>query len=161
MMITAQLEMTAVCLSRYFCDENELDQVYSSLSVLEAEYPNFKKWFYGKVVPELRFGTREIIVAYVSNQIAGILILKDSNEKKICTLRVMPDFQHMGIGHAFMDFAINKLNCKHPLITVSDSHVSEFSNLFNEYGFVQTEVLPNYYVNGHSEYCFNGYLTEG
>lgn len=133
--------------------------VYNSLVTLEQEYPDFKKWFFGSVVPELESGHRNLFVAYYDKKIAGILITKDSlEEKKICTLRVSPECRNAGIGTQLMAVAISTLNTAKPLITVSDDHISEFLKLFNNFGFVLNSIHVDYYRRGHIEYAFNGTL---
>ena len=103
---------------------------------------------------------RIFFVAWHEDKPAGILILKDADEKKICTLRVMPEFRRMGVGHQLMDCAISALNTTHPIITVSDDHIQEFSKLLiKDYKFVPTEIHYGYYRENHVEYVFNGVLN--
>jgi ribosomal protein S18 acetylase RimI-like enzyme len=133
--------------------------LYKELVILQDEYPAFEKWFFEKVVPGSLTGKRNVFVAYCDDQLAGILVLKDTDEKKICTLRVSANFRKMGIGHQLMDCAISVLKTSHPVITVSDDHVQEFYNLLTkDYGFKLTEVHYGYYRENHAEYVFNGAL---
>lgn len=143
------------------CVENSqlaIEHIYGVLSPLNREYPNFKYWFFNTVVPGLSNGTRKIFVAMVSDKIAGILILKDSHEKKICTLRVLPEYRRMGIGRQLMEQAVQTLKTNRPLITVSDEHLDEFNPLFAEFGFSATAAYINCYRQGSTEYAYNGYL---
>ena len=133
-------------------------ELFSHISTLEQEYPHFKEWYYNTVLPETRAGLRKIIVASIENSIAGVLILKNCKEKKICTLRVAPDYRHNGLGHLFMDVAIHELETAYPLITVSDNHINEFEKLLNDYNFKLTGMYYEKYIDGHFELAFNGYL---
>ena len=93
-----------------------------------------------------------------AGKMAGVLILKDSIQKKICTLRVWPEFRKMGIGHQLMTRAVYELNDERPLITVADDHVQEFSKLFLEYGFQCSQAYFGLYRKGHWEYVYNSTL---
>ena len=135
-----------------------IEKLYEKLFMLQEEYPEFKNWFFDKVVPETLLNNRRIFVASCGEEIAGVAIVKNSDEKKICTLRVMPEFRHMGIGQKLICVAIEYLQTRYPLITVSDDHVSEFKHLFDKLGFIFTEVHLDYYREGHMEYVFNGNL---
>lgn len=136
-----------------------LVELYHELAMLQEEYPGFQKWYFEKVVPGVLSGTRSVFVAHYNEKHAGILILKDADEKKICTLRVLPEFRRMGIGHQLIDFAISALNTTRPVITVSDDHIQEFFHLLTEdYKFALTEFHYGYYRENHGEYVFNGSL---
>lgn len=139
-------------------DRLAVEEIYNEISALEQEYPSFRYWFFDKVIPDCLNGTRQIIEARVSGRIAGVLIIKDSAEKKICTLRVCPEFRRMGIGRQLMECAITLLNTTVPTITVSDEHLEEFRSLFDSFGFRISEAHCDYYRAGHTEYVFNGTL---
>lgn len=148
----------AVATIAYIQDQVSIEQLYSYLSVLQVEYPKFREWYFEKVIPETISGQRKILVASYEGKMAGVLILKDSIQKKICTLRVWPEFRKMGIGHQLMTRAIYELNDERPLITVSDDHVKEFSKLFLEYGFQCSQAYFGLYRKGHWEYVYNSTL---
>lgn len=134
-------------------------QLYRELAMLQYEYPHFEEWFFEKVLPDAMSGKRKVFTAYCSDQLAGILILKDTDEKKICTLRVLPGFRRIGIGHQLMDCAISALNTLHPVITVSDNHIQEFWDLLmTDYQFKLHEIHYGYYRDKHFEFVFNGSL---
>lgn len=156
-MNTIQSRATIFCVQERF----PLYRLYNELSMLQEEYPDFEKWFFGKVIPETlsKSNKRKVFTAYCENNLAGILITKDAEEKKICTLRVLPNYRNLGIGHQLMDCAIKTLNLAKPLITVSDCHIDEFSNLFREYDFNLTEFQYGLYRENHLEYVFNGSLN--
>lgn len=138
----------------------EINNVYQALSDLQKEYPGFEKWYFEKVVPGIFSGERMIFAAYYENKLAGIVILKDSFEKKICTLRVLPEYQRMGIGHQLLDYALSMVDTLKPVITVSDDHIHEFATiLIRDYGFVLNELQFGYYRENHIEYVFNGSLA--
>ena len=142
--------------------DSKIDSIFSELSFLRAEYPGFYDWFFGKVISELSNGSRKIFLAQTPlsfGKVNGVLILKKSvSEKKICTLYVDKESRMNGIGQKFMDIAFNELNTDKPLITVSDSRLSEFSKLLKKNRFEIIDSLDNYYAKNHTEYTFNGHL---
>ena len=142
--------------------DSEIDSIFSELSFLRTEYPDFYSWFYDKVVPELSNGSREVFIAQTPlsfGKVNGVLVLKNtSSEKKICTLYVDKESRMNGIGQKFMNIAFNELNTDKPLITVSDNRLKDFDGLLNKFNFESVDALPNYYADNHTEYTFNGHL---
>lgn len=137
-----------------------LEQLFNTVESLEKEYPQFDRWYFEKVIPETLTGTRAVYTVDVFGDHAGVLILKNSNEKKICTLRVQPPYQGMGIGDYLMRVAIHELKTAHPLITVSSIHIDEFEKLLKKYGFKMTEIHLGKYQKEYAELVFNGHLSE-
>ena len=126
------------------------------------EYCDFWTWYDKLFSSDVELNqTREIIICQSHFQIAGIAILKkDSEEQKICTLRVAKEFQHQGIGKELMEQSIEWLENEKPLITVHKSKSSEFQSLFDRYGFVLEEKQRNYYHLFSTEFVYNGILPE-
>ena len=129
---------------------------------LENEYPNFYDWYHKKIFTGLNNRTRSILIANDDDtkKIAGISILKNSYEKKICTLRVATEFQHQGIGTQILDKSMEILETNSPLITVSEKRNNEFKNLFQKFNFQEFTKYPNYYREGTYEISYNGYLDK-
>lgn len=141
--------------------ENMINNVYYFLKDLEEEYPGFNDWYFKKVVPSLKNGTREILVMVCNQTIYGVCILKNTPmEKKICTLRVKKEYQFMKVGTILLNQAIKTLNTDKPLITVSSTRLNEFEKLFKNFSFSLICNLEDYYKKGVSEYCFNGSLPQ-
>lgn len=140
----------------------KIDSIFSELSFLRTEYPNFYIWFYEKVISNLSNNSRKIFLASTPlsfGKVNGVLILKNTNfEKKICTLYVDKESRMNGIGQKFMNVAFNELRTNKPLITVSDTRLNDFSKLLKNNNFETVDSLPNYYSNNHIEYTFNGHL---
>lgn len=139
-------------------DFQRQDELYAHISSLEQEYPFFMDWYYNTVLPGTTIGLRKIIVATIEDNIAGVLILKDASEKKICTLRVESEYRGNGLGHRLMNIAIRELKTEYPLITVSDIHIDEFMTLFRDNKFRFSKMYFEKYIKGHYEIAFNGYL---
>jgi ribosomal protein S18 acetylase RimI-like enzyme len=140
-------------------EQTVIIELYRELDMLQYEYPHFKKWFFEKMLPDVMEGKRKVFIARYDDQLAGVLILKDTDEKKICTLRVWPNFRGIGIGHQLMDCALSVLGTLHPIITVSDNHIQEFWDLLiTDYQFKLREIHYGYYRDKHFEFVFNGSL---
>lgn len=134
--------------------------IFSKLSDLVNEYPGFENWYYQKVIPQVVDGSRIIIIAEYEGYLSGIAILKRTLfEKKICTLRVMPKYQRLGIGRELLGASCNFLGDDKPLITVSSGRLSQFNRLFKSFGFCLTDVKEGYYKADSAEYVYNGYLN--
>ena len=129
---------------------------------LEIEYPNFSNWYHQKVYQGLENGTRSLLIARdnASKKIAGISIIKNYHEKKICTFRILSEFQHKGIGSKLMEKSLEILETDSPLITVSEDHINEFQNILNKFNFKEIKKYDNYYKEGKFEISYNGYLEK-
>lgn len=136
------------------------ENIYKSLSSLNQDYPNFEKWYFEKVVPGIKIGNREIIMTTSNQMISGFSILKNSyDEKKICTLRVNPEFRKNGIGKILFEKSLEVLDSDSPVITVSQERVSQFSPLLKHYGFELSQVISGYYKKSLNEYVYNGVIN--
>ena len=134
-------------------------QLFDFLSDLEAWYPDFPQWYARLFVGDDLKAGREIFLCMVAGKIAGAIILKKSDvEKKICTIRVAPQYQYLGIGTVLMEAGIRRLSCEKPLITVNEKAFPQYEKLFSKFGFVRTQERHGYYVPRLMEYVYNGKL---
>lgn len=141
-------------------DNQTIIAIYEFLHDLDNEYSNFSKWYYSTVVPGLASGNRIIYTVLDDEKIVAVLILKNSDEKKICTLRVAEHYRCQGIATKLLKIARKALQCTNPLITVSSIHINEFEFLLKKNGFTLYKKYENYYKQGMVEYAFNGLLPE-
>ena len=86
-------------------DSQTITAIYEFLHDLDNEYSNFSKWYYSTVVPELASENRIIYTVLDDGKIVAVLILKDSDEKKICTLRVAEHYRCQGIATKLLKIA--------------------------------------------------------
>ncbi|WP_140456886.1 MULTISPECIES: GNAT family N-acetyltransferase [Priestia] len=136
------------------------EKIYESLATLNKNYPEFKTWYYDKIIPGIQNGQREIIMTYDDKLISGISILKNTHsEKKICTLRVSSNYRKNGIGKILFEKSLDILNSDSPIITISENKIHQFRSLLNYYGFELSQVIPGCYVDSQDEYVYNGALT--
>ena len=132
------------------------------LKNLLYEYNGFEGWFSSLfcVGGELK-SDREIIICECDFRLAGIAILKKTNnEKKVCTLRVAKIFQKQGIGQQLMELSFEWLEDDKPLITLHNSKKHEFNSLFKRYNFELNEKKRGYYHLFSTELVYNGSLPD-
>jgi GNAT superfamily N-acetyltransferase len=128
---------------------------YNFLRPLELEYPQFKAWYFNKVVPDLYTYKRTLLVLQDGGTVAGVAILKDDDEKKICTLRIHTEYQRRGFGATLLKSSIDILKTKQPMITVSSTRIEQFRKLFYRFGFTLRGIKKNMYTFNRDEYYFN------
>lgn len=141
-------------------DKSLVSDVFNFLSDLQNEYGDFKQWFHEKVIPGLTREKRIVYVVKDRDTVVAVLILKNAEEKKICTLRVAKNYRRQGLATWLLKIAFRELQCAKPIITVSSYHINEFDPLLKKNGFSLYMEYANYYKDGISEYAFNGPLNE-
>ena len=120
--------------------------------------PDFDEWFMRKVVPNLGV-TREIFLAIIGKDIAGICIIKNcEQEKKICSLRVFEPYRGQGVGTALVKHALDVLKDDYPLVTVPEESLTQYKPFFRKFKFQLKDSYDGYYRLGKKEYAFNGFL---
>ena len=89
--------------------DNLLFKLKLFLADLAFEYPFFTEWL-EKVFKELTLTDSRLILLCCDNgifDIKGVSILKKtSDEKKICTLRVVKSYRNQGIGSCFLQKSV-------------------------------------------------------
>lgn len=137
-------------------EKEELINCFEAVRHLEAVYPNFRSWFWDKVVPGLHNGTRLIQTTRKDNEIIGLVIAKlETNEpKKVCTLWVRENERHKGHGIRLLNAAMHWLNDRKPEFSVSELNMSQFSKIIEYYDFNLTSVSRDT-LTGQAEYHFN------
>jgi ribosomal protein S18 acetylase RimI-like enzyme len=126
---------------------------------LKGSYPSFDLWFFNKVVPGILSGERTALIEMREEKLAGFMILKhDGFEKKLCTLRIRPEYESRGMGVRLFDLAFEILKTERPLLSVSESVKPKFENLFKYFGFSQEAIYEGRYRPSVRELSFNGLL---
>ena len=142
----------------------ELLQVFLRLiredsEFLRGAYPNFDKWLRRSVLPGIEKGERTIIVEQRDGHSVGLLILKHTaNERKLCTLRVRPEFEYRGLGVRLFNTAFEVLDTHRPLLSVSEGALPKFSKIFEHFGFACEAAYEGLYLPHVQEFSFNGVL---
>lgn len=131
-------------------------EVLHFLLPLSADYPNIENWFRRKVVPGLRMDERYIHRVERDGHLIGIGIAKNGpTEKKICTVRVLPEHFGRGAGVRIFDHLLRWLDDDRPHLTVSEGKLPAFERIFDHYGFSETSQKNGLYVPGRFEFGFN------
>ena len=126
----------------------KIDSYQLILDDIKILYPNFRFWYSNKVIPGLIDGSREILTEYRDNKLIGIAIIKNTQEeKKICTIKILPQYQNRGIGIKLFKKALYSLNTDKPFVTVLVERFNEFHKIFKHYGFELTQIIFDYYRN--------------
>lgn len=123
---------------------------------LSPDYPGIESWFRTKVVPGLRNESRVLFRVERHSQLVGIAIAKrEPEERKICTVRVAPQYFGRGIGVRLFDKALRWLDDDKPHLTVSEGKLPAFQRIFDFYGFDLTSVQGGLYKPDASEFSYN------
>ena len=144
-----------------FAQINYSKQIYSFLFLLNYEYPNFTRWYQSLFNNNhLLQKDREILLCSIDDRVVGVSVLKNNRDgKKICTLRVSPEYQGLGIGSKLLEKSFEIFNDDKPLITIHVSKYHEFKRLFERYNFTLEQQIQGYYGLLRSELSYNGLLS--
>jgi len=139
----------------FFQLQDQESQALAFLRPLSEDYPDIDHWFCTKVVPGLRAGTRLLLPIERHGQLVGLGIAKNEDERKICTVRVAPNYFGRGIGVRIFDQLLRWLNDDRPHLTVSSTKLPAFQRIFDSYGFKLTSAHRGLYVPSLCELGFN------
>ena len=134
--------MQVLIYSDYYQEHKKLyDDIFKLTQSIGGIYPNYRDWYYNTFLEDLKRGNRSYAIATHHTIIAGCCLMKHtSDEKKICTLFVGPQYRRQGIGSDLVRSALTELG-PHPFLTVSDGQLSTFVPFLSRFGF-QMKKLP-------------------
>ena len=133
--------------------------ISDDMAFLRESYPAFDEWLLDKALPGIYAGERTAVMELRDSTVAGLLIVKHTDtEKKLCTLRVRPDFESKGLGVRLFETAFDLLGTDRPLLSVSEPLLPKFSRLFTHFGFSKEAVYGGRYQPHVDEFSYNGYL---
>ncbi|MBS7435858.1 GNAT family N-acetyltransferase [Pseudomonas syringae] len=136
-----------------------LPLILNHLYDLSGYYPGFNEWLNQKVVPGLIKGERAILLEHSRGRLSGLAIVKDdSEEQKLCCLRVLPEFQGTGVGLKLFERSFDTLNNSAPLLSIAEEQNYIFEKIFKYYGFELAKKYHNYYRPRKDELSFNGLI---
>lgn len=128
---------------------------------VKDDYPNYKNWYQTVQVPGIYDGSRNIIIAHISDRIVGFVSLKKTTEeKKICTFYVEKSFQRNRIGSLLATKAVEYLEEDKPLITIPMDKLHQFTRIGEKYNWEITDVKENLYRTTTPEVIVNGRTPE-
>lgn len=79
-------------------------------------------------------------------------------ERKICCLRVLPEYQNLGIGVKLFIRSMDRLETDKPLLSISSNNLNRFKNIMDYFNFKQYQHYPDLYRKNSEEISYNGYL---
>jgi hypothetical protein len=132
--------------------------VWQHLSHLEDRYPNFRSWYYDKVIPGAFEGKRCLLACLAGENLLGIAIAKRGEEEKLCTLWVCQEARAVGVANIIAQRAFDWIGTSRPLFTVPEEQIPFFRGLLRRWNFDQTQKIAGYYRQGKVEHIFNGHL---
>ena len=143
-----------------FEKSNSFVQTFMALPLLRSLdrlYPGFESWFIDQVVPGVVLGTDVLLLAKDGARVAGIALGKKTPEEtKLRCVRVLPDYQHTGVGIRLIDRMLEGLESNKPSCTVAEELMHPYARPFvNRYGFALSSVDKGRYRQGKLEYAFN------
>lgn len=141
-------------------DANELKELilkfYEITFFLNDSYPGYKDWFSKQIIGCFK-NERTILYTKDNDKISGLIFLKkDSDESKICTLYVLPEYRNMDIATKLIEASFKYLETSRPLATVNSSKLGMFSKIIDKYDWKITEEVNDIYKNGETEIVLNG-----
>lgn len=141
------------------CTTNVVEalQALPLLVDLTALYPDFTHWYVNKALPGIVLGHGTLLLAKDGQTLVGAALGKRSKkETKLRCVRVLPAYQHTGVGVRLIDQALDALECDKPHCTVAEEMLHLYSRLFvTRYGFKLDAVDKGVYRPRKLEYIFN------
>ena len=134
--------MQVLIYSGYYPEHKKLyDDIFKLTQSIGGIYPNYRDWYYNTFLEDLKRGNRSYAIATHHTIIAGCCLMKHtSDEKKICTLFVHPEYRRQGVGTDLMRVALEELG-PNSFLTVSMGRLSSFIPFLDRFGF-QMKMLP-------------------
>lgn len=131
--------------------------VAQHLTDLDRYYPGFSEWFVNKVMPGVVLAGDPFVVAEDAGEVVGMAIGRGGAHPKLRCVRVLPRWQHRGVGLHLIDRVLRRLGCDRPQASVAQELIHDWSRVFvNRYDFRLSHVHKGLYRPGCLEYEFNG-----
>ncbi|MFH1987998.1 MAG: GNAT family N-acetyltransferase [Pseudomonadota bacterium] len=126
---------------------------------LRSSYPLFDQWFAQKVLPGIYTGERTLLIEKRASLAVAYMILKHTDtERKLCTLRVRPNYESKGLGVRLFQTAFELLGTERPLLSVSELAAPKFERIFKYFAFGQEAAYLGRYIPMVNELAYNGLL---
>lgn len=121
-----------------------VNEIYLLTDYNKKQYPDYYKWFFSKNIPRIINGTGDVIFYLDETEIVGVSILKNENEKKICTFMINPKYRKKGNSKILLKDSFEYLKTDKPVITIPEFRLNEFSSIIKAYNWEETSVIDNY-----------------
>lgn len=138
---------------------HEVDALTHSIN---NTYAKHSKWLSQKFFPDLKDGSRKMIIALDAHKrLAGVALLKDTaEEKKLCCLFIREDCRGYGIASSLIQESLKVLKTDKPLLSISDKNFPQLKRLVELNKFKFSYRKKNAYSINDTEYYFNNEATE-
>ena len=141
------------------------NSIYDITDFVREDYPKHREWFIEKQFPGVINGDeRDILFVRDPEDLDNIIGMactkKTSEEKKLCTLFVSPDFRGKGIGSSLMEEALRILGTDKPLVTCPENLETTINPFIEKYKWELIDRISNAYGKGKDELCYNGSLNK-
>lgn len=131
--------------------------IYMQTAYNHEQYPEYLKWFYTVNLPRIFKGKGDIIFYLDGLEIVSLSTLKNTDEKKICTLLVNEDYQKRGYSKQILEDSFEYLGTETPLITIPTKRLEEFDKIIDAYQWSESSRTDEYYSE---EVIFNSPKTK-
>ena len=119
--------------------------IYIQTAYNHDQYPEYLKWFYTVNLPRIFKGKGDIIFYLDGLEIVSLSTLKNTDEKKICTLLVSENKKKKGYSKQILEDSFEYLNTDTPLITIPTKRLDEFNKIIEAYNWKETDRKDEYY----------------
>lgn len=119
--------------------------IYMQTAYNHDQYPGYLKWFYTVNLPRIFKGKGDIIFYLDGLEVVSLSTLKNSDEKKICTLLINEDYRKKGYSKQILEDSFEYLGTETPLITIPTKRLDEFSKIIDAYHWKKTDRNDEYY----------------
>ncbi|MBE6160435.1 MAG: hypothetical protein E7157_05265 [Lactobacillales bacterium] len=128
-------------------------------SIMEIEYPDYVEWFDEKVIPNLTFGERNIILVFKKNELIGFMNLKKTKkERKMSNLYIKPSFYYNNFNNKYFDkmleLSTEWLETNEPIIIISEKDYDKCAFILYIKSWDVSRIMRK---NGTIYYVLNGY----
>ncbi len=130
--------------------------IYLQTTYNNDQYPEYLKWFYTVNLPRILKGKGDIIFYLDGLEVVSLATLKNTDEKKICTLLVNEDYRKKGYSKQILEDSFEYLQTDTPLITIPTKRLDEFNKIIDAYNWKETSRTDEYYSE---EVIFNSPKT--
>ena len=130
--------------------------IYLQTTYNNDQYPEYLKWFYTVNLPRIFKGKGDIIFYLDGLEVVSLATLKNTDEKKICTLLVNEDYRKKGYSKQILEDSFEYLQTDTPLITIPTKRLDEFNKIIDAYNWKETSRTDEYYSE---EVIFNSPKT--
>ena len=116
---------------------DSLTDLQNLVLINEEMYPDIKRWFKKKVIPELKTNERIAYVGYINDKPIASAIVKQGELSKICHLKINKKFQNNSFGKILFSLMLSDIKdiAKEVYFTLPESLWEERKKFFQSFGF--------------------------